>query len=178
VAVFRFQLNAQNLRQPFGGEGSSLFREGVTLSGRLQVWQQFQNLRFARQAVRVFGIQCHALQFTPDPQFHQVVAYKLWSGQALALGFIQLPGPGVVLVGDAFFRIVPIRFLAGQHIPDQGQQTPGNGYKGLVAVHASFQAGEQALPVRVGFHRSPGHFHHRSSSLTGLPSAVRAVPPW
>jgi hypothetical protein len=84
VAVFHFLLNAHYPRQPLSG-GVRFFLFGKVrnpiLSGRFQLWHQFQNLSLTGQAVRMLRIQSYALQLAPDPQSHQVVAHKLWDRQ-------------------------------------------------------------------------------------------------
>ena len=59
-------------------------------------------------------IQRYTLQVMPYAQPHQVIAGKLLTGQTIAITFVDLPGPGQVLVGNPFIGKVPIGLFAGQ----------------------------------------------------------------
>jgi hypothetical protein len=67
----------------------------------------------------MFGIESNARQILPNAQTHEVIASELLAGQAIPCGFLHLPGPGQIFVGDALLAEMTVGLAPGQDNPDQ-----------------------------------------------------------
>jgi len=61
----------------------------------------------------------------PNAHAHRVVARELLAVQPVPVMLAELPGPGQVLVGDAFIGKVVVGLPAGQDVPDRFEQPMG-----------------------------------------------------
>ena len=143
--------------------------ETVTRSGSIRVGVPAVLLRW-RSCVDVWD-EGNAGEIMPNAQTHQVIACELLAGQAIACFIIHLPGPGQILVSDAFLAEMAVGLASGQDIPDQFQQTPSHGHDRLVAVHAFLHLLEPVFPA-VDRTSPP------AGPLPPLPNAALCALPW
>src|SRR5689334_23053142 len=107
----------------------------------------------------MLGIESNASEIMPNAEAHEVIASKLLAGQSIACLFIHLPGPGEVLVSDAFVTKVAVGLASGQDIPDQFEQTMGHCDNRLVTVHAFEHLLKACFPYWIGLHCPLRCFH-------------------
>lgn len=84
----------------------------------------------------------------PHAQALQMHANGFAGGQAVALGWGEMPGPAHDFHDHALGGGVLVGLVFGPHMPDGDEQAPGDGDNRLVFGQALTQAVKFGLPIR------------------------------